>query len=30
MPFLSAVDLLLTHGDESLSILRRGDAWEPA
>jgi hypothetical protein len=30
MPFLSAVDLLLTHGDESLSILRGGDAWEPA
>lgn len=27
MPFLSAVDLLLTHGDESLPILRRGDAW---
>ena len=27
MPFLSGVDLLLTHGDESLPILRRGDAW---
>jgi hypothetical protein len=27
MPFLSAVDLLLTHGDESLAILRRGDGW---
>jgi hypothetical protein len=27
MPFLSAVDLLLTHGDESLPILRSGDAW---
>ena len=27
MPFLSAVDLLLTHGDASLPILRRGDAW---
>jgi WbqC-like protein len=27
VPFLSAVDLLLTHGDEALSILRRGDSW---
>jgi hypothetical protein len=27
MPFLSAVDLLLTHGDDSLPILRRGDAY---
>ena len=27
VPFLSGVDLLLNHGDESLSILRRGDAW---
>jgi hypothetical protein len=27
MPFLSGVDLLLTHGDESLPILRCGDAW---
>ena len=27
VPFLSAVDLLLTHGDDALSILRRGDVW---
>jgi len=27
MPFLSGLDLLLTHGDASLPILRRGDAW---
>ena len=27
VPFLSGVDLLLTHGDESLPILRRGDSW---
>ena len=27
VPFLSGVDLLLTHGDESLPILRRGDHW---
>ena len=27
MPFLSGLDLLLSHGDESLPILRRGDAW---
>ena len=27
VPFLSAVDLLLMHGDASLAILRRGDAW---
>ena len=27
VPFLSGVDLLLTHGDESLAILRRGDSW---
>jgi hypothetical protein len=27
VPFLSGVDLLLTHGDESLPILRRGDCW---
>jgi len=27
VPFLSGLDLLLTHGDESLSILRRGDSW---
>ncbi|MBI4636906.1 MAG: WbqC family protein, partial [Candidatus Rokubacteria bacterium] len=26
-PFLSALDLLLTHGDEAISILRGGDAW---
>lgn len=29
IPFLSGVDLLLTHGDESLRILRQGDAWSP-
>ena len=27
VPFLSALDLLLTHGDEALAILRRGDRW---
>lgn len=27
VPLLSALDLLLTHGDETLDILRRGDAW---
>jgi hypothetical protein len=27
VPFLSGVDLLLTHGDDSLPILRRGDSW---
>jgi hypothetical protein len=27
VPFLSGLDLLLMHGDASLSILRRGDAW---
>jgi hypothetical protein len=27
VPSLSALDLLLMHGDESLEILRRGDAW---
>ena len=27
VPFLSGVDLLLNYGDESLPILRRGDAW---
>jgi hypothetical protein len=27
VPFLSGLDLLLTHGDESLAILRRGDRW---
>jgi hypothetical protein len=26
-PFLSGLDLLLTHGDEALGILRGGDAW---
>jgi len=26
-PFLSALDLLLMHGDEALSILRGGNAW---
>jgi hypothetical protein len=29
VPFLSAVDLLLTHGDETLAIVRSGDAWSP-
>src|SRR5438445_13878601 len=28
-PFLSALDLLLTHGDDALAILRSGDAWLP-
>lgn len=27
VPFLSALDLLLTHGDDALPILRKGDAW---
>lgn len=27
VPFLSALDLLLMHGDEALGILRSGDAW---
>jgi len=27
VPFLSSLDLLLMHGDASLAILRRGDAW---
>ena len=27
VPFLSALDLLLMHGDASLAILRGGDAW---
>jgi hypothetical protein len=27
VPSLSALDLLLTHGDEALPILRRGDRW---
>jgi hypothetical protein len=26
-PFLSGLDLLLTHGDDSLAILRSGDVW---
>ena len=29
VPFLSALDLLLTHGDEALSTLREGDMWTP-
>ena len=29
IPSLSALDLLLMHGDESLGILRRGDRWSP-
>ena len=28
-PFLSGLDLLLTHGDDSLAILRSGDTWSP-
>lgn len=28
VPFLSALDLLLMHGDEALAILRRGNTWE--
>jgi len=27
VPFLSALDVLLTHGDAALAILRSGDAW---
>lgn len=27
VPFLSALDLLLTVGDQALSILKQGDAW---
>jgi WbqC-like protein family len=27
VPFLSALDLLLTAGTQALSILRQGDAW---
>jgi hypothetical protein len=27
VPFLSSLDLLLSHGDASLGILRGGDAW---
>jgi len=26
-PFLSGLDLLLTHGDDALAILRSGDTW---
>src|SRR4051812_31982014 len=29
VPFLSGLDLLLTHGDDALAILRSGDAWSP-
>ena len=29
VPLLSALDLLLTHGDEALGILRGGDTWLP-
>jgi hypothetical protein len=28
-PFLSGLDLLLTHGDDALATLRSGDAWSP-
>jgi hypothetical protein len=28
-PFLSALDLLLMHGDDALGILRGGNAWTP-
>jgi len=28
-PFLSALDLLLVHGDDALAILRSGDTWSP-
>jgi WbqC-like protein len=28
-PFLSGLDLLLTHGDEALGILRAADSWSP-
>ena len=28
-PNLSALDLLLTHGDDALAILRAGDHWSP-
>ena len=27
VPFLSALDLLLMHGDEALAIVRSGDSW---
>ena len=29
IPFLSGLDLLLTHGDDALAILRSGDSWSP-
>jgi WbqC-like protein len=29
LPNCSALDLLLTHADESLTILRSGDSWSP-
>jgi hypothetical protein len=29
VPFLSALDLLLSHGDEALGILSRGSTWSP-
>jgi hypothetical protein len=29
VPFLSGLDLLLTHGDDALALLRSGDAWSP-
>ena len=29
VPFLSGLDLLLMHGDDALSTLRRGDEWVP-
>jgi hypothetical protein len=28
-PFLSGLDLLLTHGDGALAVLRSGDSWSP-
>jgi hypothetical protein len=28
VPFLSALDILLTHGDDALPIMRAGDAWQ--
>ena len=29
VPFLSGLDLLLTHGDAALGTLLAGDAWSP-
>ena len=29
IPFLSALDLLLMHGDEALGVLCEGSAWSP-